>query len=379
MQPTFPLFIVFIKGAWVRMYHLITANLKARPTRTVISIFAVAIGVILILVINGMTQGTLNDTVDRTMGVGADYILQPSDSGFLFALGSPALPMKITGKLREIKGVGAVTPVLAKFSSEGFGITFGIDLASYDQFPGKLQIIEGTRSLVGNEMIVDQVYAKQNKVKPGMQVDLMGRKFTISAICKRAAVRKLVPLSTLQEMMDTGGRVSMMFIKAAPGTDLKLLEEELKKTGYNILNATDAAALLEGTKIPMLKQFSIAVVFISMIISFMVILLAMYTTIFERTREIGILKSLGASRAFVIVMVLRESVMVCFVGVLLGTVVSQVIRQVITSVFPALQMEMNMSEMGLACLLGLTAGLLGAIYPAYKAAQMDPVKALSYE
>ena len=122
-----------------------------------------------------------------------------------------------------------------------------------------------------------------------------------------------------------------------------------------------------------------AVITVSMLISFMVILLAMYTTIFERTREIGILKSLGASRAFVVGMVMRESVLICILGVLLGTGVSQIIRKIITGMFPTLQVQMTFSEVLFACFLGLIAGLLGALYPAYKAARMDPVEALRFE
>lgn len=364
------------------MDELITANLRSRPTRTIISVFAVAIGVILMLVISGMTKGTLNDTVDRTMGVGADFILQPSESGFLFALGSPALPIKITDKIREIKGVGAVTPILAYFNMSDFGLAFGIDLATYDQFPGALQIIEGRRSLSGDDVIVDEIFAKTHQIKPGMPLVLSGHTFKVSGICRRGAVvRELVPLSTLQEVRETRDKVSMMFIKAAPGADLKALESTLKNTfhGYHVVTANDAQMLLAGTKIPMLEEFTVAVFLISMLISFMVILLAMYTTIFERTREIGILKSLGASRVFVVGMVMRESVVICLIGVLLGSVISQLIRKIITSAVPTLQVEMTWGSVGFACLLGVAAGLLGALYPAYKAAQMDPVKALSYE
>jgi putative ABC transport system permease protein len=364
------------------MDDLITANLRSRPTRTIISVFAVAVGVILMLVIGGITSGTLNDSVNRTMGVGADFILQGSDAGMLFALGSPALPIKFADKVRERKGVGAVTPVLASFIMADFGMVFGLDLPSYDQFPGTLQIIEGKRSLTGNDVIVDELFARTHKVKPGMPLTVSGHQFIISGICKQGAVvREFVPLSTLQEIRETGDKVSMLFIKTAPGADPKALEAELRKTfvGYHINTANDAAMLLEGTKIPMLKQFSAAVILVSMLISFMVILLAMYTTIFERTREIGILKSLGASRMFVVGMVLRESVLICFLGVLLGTGISEVIRKVITAAFPTLQVQMNLSEIGYSCLLGLIAGILGALYPAYKAARMDPVRALSYE
>jgi putative ABC transport system permease protein len=77
--------------------------------------------------------------------------------------------------------------------------------------------------------------------------------------------------------------------------------------------------------------------------------------------------------------VMRESVFICILGVLLGTGISEIIRKVITSLFPTLQVQMTLSEVAFACMLGLIAGLLGALYPAYKAARMDPVKALTYE
>jgi putative ABC transport system permease protein len=364
------------------MEQLITANLRSRPTRTIISIFAVAIGVILMLVIDGITSGTLNDTVNRTMGVGADYILQPTDSGMLFALGSPALPVKFTDIARGTPGVGAVTPVIVHFSMKDFGIVFGIDLKSYGQFPGALQIVQGRQSLTGDDMIVDELFAKTHNIKPGSKLTLLSHEFTITGICRQGSVvRQFVPLTTLQNMKSSPDNVNMFFIKAAPGTDLKALENELRKSfpGYNLNPANDAELLLQGTKIPMLKQFTLAVKLVSMLISFMVILLAMYTTIFERTREIGILKSLGASRGFVVSIVMRESVLICVLGVLLGTGISQIIRKIITVAFPTLQVQISLTEIGISCTLGLIAGWLGALYPAYKAARMDPVKALSYE
>ncbi len=149
--------------------------------------------------------------------------------------------------------------------------------------------------------------------------------------------------------------------------------------GFTLTGTKDASLLLSDTKMPGLKEFRFTVVLVSMLLSFMVILLAMYTTIFERTREIGILKSLGASRNFIVVMILKESAMICCLGVMLGIGISEIIRTAIISAFPTLQVAMTPRDILFGCILGLLGGTLGALYPAYKAARMDPVRALSYE
>jgi putative ABC transport system permease protein len=148
---------------------------------------------------------------------------------------------------------------------------------------------------------------------------------------------------------------------------------------YSLLDASDPNTLLADTRVPGLQEFRIAVIVVSVLISFMVILLASYSTIFERTREIGILKSLGASRGFIVSMVLRESVIISLLGALLGTGLSEIIRKLIISVFPTLKITISLGEISTGCLMGLAGGILGALYPAFKAARMDPVKALSYE
>jgi putative ABC transport system permease protein len=172
-----------------------------------------------------------------------------------------------------------------------------------------------------------------------------------------------------------------MFIKAANGSDVQKVFEELKHRypDLALVRTSDPSLLLADTRMPGLKEFRFTVILVSMLLSFMVILLAMYTTIFERTREIGILKSLGASRTFIITMILRESVIISFLGVLFGVGTSELIRKVIISAFPTLQVAMSFADIMRGCLLGLLGGTLGALYPAFKASRMDPVKALSYE
>jgi putative ABC transport system permease protein len=364
------------------MEHLVTANLRSRPTRTAISILAVALGVIMMLIIGGITEGTLDDYLNRTIGVGADFILQPTGSSILYAFSSATLPEKLAQKLAEVPEISTVAPVLSMFSSSDFGLIFGIDLESYNRLPGRIEIVSGRESLQGYEVIVDELFAKARGVSPGMTIKILNHSFTISGICRSGAVvRIFVPIDTLQELNGTPDKATIMFIKAAPGKDVQGIYQELHRRypQLSIVRTTDPSLLLADTRMPGLKEFRFTLVLVSMLLSFMVILLAMYTTIFERTREIGILKSLGASRSFIVGLILKESAMICVLGVLFGIGLSFALRQVIIGVFPTLQVRMAWSQLAFSCFLGLVGGILGALYPAYKASQMDPVTALSYE
>lgn len=364
------------------MQSLISANIRSRPTRTFISVLAVALGVVLMLIIGGIASGTLNDYLGRTVGVGADYILQPTGSSVIYAFSNAALNVRLADKIAEVPGIGAVTPVLAKFMSSDFSLIFGIDPESYNKFPGRLQIVSGRASLEGDEVIIDQLYANAKKLAPGMKMTALNHEFTVSGICRAGAVvRIFAPLKTLQKINGTPDNATIMFIKAAPDRDVAEVFRELrlKFPNYSLARATDSSMLLADTRLPGLKEFRLTLVLVSMLLSFMVILLAMYTTIFERTREIGILKSLGASRRFIVAMILKESVIICCLGALLGIGISEIIRRVIIEKFPTLQVAMSFDDLLRGLILGLLAGTLGAIYPAYKAARMDPVKALSYE
>jgi putative ABC transport system permease protein len=364
------------------MENLITANIRSRPTRTFISILAVALGVILMLVVGGIVSGTLDDSVGRTVAVGADFILQPSGSSILYAFSDATLNERIGDVVREVPGVSVVTPVLSRFIASQFGLVFGIDLETYNQFPGRLEIISGTPSLQGFEVIIDQAYANARDLVPGMTLNILDHDFTVTAICRPGAVvRIFVPLETLKQITGSIDKVTLMFIRADPNADLDVVYQALsdKFQGYSLLRSSDPSLLLAETNLPGLNEFRFLIIMISLMLSFMVILLAMYTTIFERTREIGILKSLGASRRFIVGMIIKESAMICGSGAVFGIIISLIIKVVIIASFPTLQVSMGIEELMQGLLLGLLAGTLGALYPAYKAAKMDPVQALSYE
>jgi putative ABC transport system permease protein len=364
------------------MSTLLWANLLQRPTRTAVSTFAVAMAVILILLLVGLSNGLLNDSASRTQNTGADIIFQPSGASLFFALNSGTLPIKLADRIATVEGIEALTPILMNFSVSQFGLTFGVDLASFNKFPGRLHLVEGQFFQSDFEVIIDDLFAKTRKLKIGDTLTLLSQDFKIVGICKSglAVVRVFIPLRTMQQLTGALDKASLIFIKCRSKNEIEPIFERLQSDykGYNIVKAADLPMLMSEST-PFLKEFTFTIVCVSVLISFLVILLAMYTSIFERTREIGILKSMGASKTFIIVSILKESVLICFLGNLMGIVISYGIRRIIMVKFPTLRIEIPLDWLVWASLLGFLGGTLGSLYPAYKAARQDAVVALSHE
>jgi putative ABC transport system permease protein len=187
-------------------------------------------------------------------------------------------------------------------------------------------------------------------------------------------------LDTLQEMNGTPDKVTMFFARVKEDATVdevfKRIQERMPR--YKITKTSEVQELMSSSA-PGFKQFLSVMVFVAVVISFLIILLAMYTTITERTREIGILKSLGASKTYIIQLIMKESLLICAVGVAVGFVLTFVTIQLILVTFPTMPVHIPALWGVAAASLATGGGVLGALYPALKAAQLDPVRALGYE
>jgi putative ABC transport system permease protein len=128
-----------------------------------------------------------------------------------------------------------------------------------------------------------------------------------------------------------------------------------------------------------LETFINSMIALAVAIGFLVIFLSMYTIIIERTREIGVLKSLGASKGYIVQALLSETMLICGIGILLGIGMTFGMREVLTRVFPTLTILVTVGWVLRAALIAAVGGLVGASYPAWLASRKDPVEALSYD
>jgi putative ABC transport system permease protein len=363
--------------------QMIIAGLKARPVRTTVSILAVALEVILILVVVGLTSGISNETGKRTEGVGADIWLQPPNSSLLLALNSSTMPIALRGKIAELDGIKAVAPVQTLVnSSAGLEVIYGIEPESFTAMSEGFVWHKGGLFKGPDEVVVDDIYAEAKRVTVGDKVNLLGHTFTVSGIVEHGkGARLFVSLKTAEEMTGRQGKASMFFIKLKDPRQVEAKVDEIKKLlpTYVVIPLKEYAKLMMSNSMPALDAFISAVVFVALSIGVLVIFLSMYTTITERTREIGILRSLGASKVFIVSLIFQESAAVCIVGVVVGVGASFIIARGVQAAYPTLVVLITSDWIFKASAFALLSGIIGSFYPSLKAAAQDPVEALAYE
>jgi len=366
------------------MNKMIVSNLAYRPMRSIISIVAVAVEVTLILLIVGLALGILTDNKARTAGVGADIMVRPPGSGPLTALSGAPMPVKLAEVIRKRPHVVAVAPVFAQVTSGG-SLEFlnGIDPASFQAVGGPFRFLSGGSFEGQDDMIVDDIYASANHLHPGSVVEALNHQFHIVGVIPAGrGARRYVQLSTLQDLTGAQGKASIFYVRLDDSKLADIVSKDLKGLlpGYSIMSMKEWLSLMSSSNIPGLATFIDVVIGIAVIIGFIVIFQSMYTAVMERTREIGILKSLGASKAFIIRLILREALLLAICGILLGMLISTVGRAGLMHKFPTLMVLPISWDWGLkATGIAIVGALLGAVWPAYKAAQKDPIDALAYE
>lgn len=149
--------------------------------------------------------------------------------------------------------------------------------------------------------------------------------------------------------------------------------------GYTVRPIKDMLSIYTSTNIPGLEIFIDAMIALAVSIGLLVIFLTMYTTVIERTRDIGVLKSLGANHWFVIRSLLTESAALCVLGVGAGVGLSYLVRAGFLWKFPTLSILITTDWIFRAGLIALAGAMLGASYPAWLASRKDAVDALSYD
>jgi putative ABC transport system permease protein len=359
------------------MDNLVLSNILYRKTRTLTTIAGVALGVVLVVLTVGIAHGFMNEQGRRNSAITAEIIFSSSGNPFGFNLNPTlSLTMNELDGLRKIQGVKAVVALGQNLRTR---MVDGIDYKEFQQV-SELRVVDGRPIVSGDEAIVDRLHASRNKVRVGDTINVLEREFTIVGIYEPETLGRIkVPLTTLQHYLNREDRCSHALVKVVDGENVNAVAARIQEAfpDYRLLRTRDLPVLYaQGT--PALHTFLRVVVALAAIISSLVILLTMYTTVTERTRQIGVLKSLGASRFWIAGEIEKEALLISAIGVVAGFALSLAGKLLITRL-TAMPVELEPAWLLYALGIGMAAGVLGALYPALRAANQDPVTALAYE
>ncbi len=376
------------------------ANLERQPNRAALTaatvMFSTAI-VVAILSMIASSYGAFASYVDDTLG--ADFLILPSS--LALSAGNLAISPEIEREIEAIDGVEAVATMrLSQGLVQGTPVQIvGIDPDAYPHVAG-LVFKEGDEAEAfqalgeGRRIIVNGILASQKGIGIGdvirintptgahdynvvaIALDLLNAKISTGYISQPLLA------SDFQETNDM-----VILVKAKPHADYQAMEQQLRAlfADYPTFSVMSFAEF----KTSMDKMIAQGLVFYYLIVLLMAIpaLLAMMNTltinVIERTREIGVLRAMGALRKQVQRMILAEALLMAMLGALLGAIAGIWLAYLVVAglSFSGFVLTFQFPWVGItvALILGLTIGALAAALPARQAARLNIIGALRYE
>jgi putative ABC transport system permease protein len=294
-----------------------------------------------------------------------------------------AASVKVAEVLRSLPHVVVAAPVNIQLTAgKSLENIYGIDFKSYNDLK-PFVFVSGGPFTGPYDVIIDDFQAKKG-FKVGDTMEVLHHNFHISGIVENGkGGRKFIPIDTMDDIGGTPGKASVFYLKTDDLQNQDLVRKEILATPgmqeYDVQTLEEFLSTLTPDKLPAFNIGLHIVIGIAVTIGFLVIFQSMYTAVMERTREIGILKSLGASKLYIIALVLRETGLLAFAGIALGVGATYLMRSIFLRTAPTLDFAVTPGWVGVVILIALAGALLGAFYPAIKAARKDPIDALAYE
>jgi len=362
--------------------NLVTSNIRQRPLRTLVSVAGIALGVCLVMLFTGLARGMSDDLQRRASNVRAEIIFMRPGAVQLTS-STLNLDVRYADRLKEIDGVAAALPVARYIfqGKTGFGFEQieGVDWNAYAQMNG-ISLVSGHAPQNEDEIVIDESKARNNNLRLGDTFTPFGKEYRVAGIYSpESGARVKMTLHAMQAALEAPGKCSHILVKVVDPKDEVAVAQRINEQlpGNRIQFSREWFTSIEKS-IPYLGVFLRVLVGLAAVVSALVVMLAMYTTITERTREIGILKAMGASRGYIIGIIEKEAVLISLIGLVTGFAISLIVGYLIHRIY-GLFFEYSWGWTLTAAVIGLGGGILGALYPAMRASNLDAVNALAYE
>ncbi len=377
----------------LRMWFIsvILANLRGRPARSLLTLSGIAIAVAAVVSLLGVVRGFERSLLELYQGRGIDVMVQQAGR---LQMTSSSLPESLGEQIAKVEGVAAVHPalieVLSLLQDDMMGVVVqGWQPESTAVRQLKLAAGQAFTDPQARQVIVGQRLAAAMGVQPGASIDLIeGEKFEVVGVFESNNVfdsgSMFIPLQALQQLMLREDEVTMFAVVARERDPdvLRALAERIGASDSKLEAQVADEMAQKSTEIRVARSFAWLTSVIAVSIGSVGMLNTMMMAVFERTREIAMLRALGWRRRRVIAMVLGESTLLSILGAVIGIVLAFVLVRFLASL-PAsgrlVEGDIPFQIMAQGFVLALLLGLIGGVYPAWSASRLAPVEGLRHD
>ena len=380
---------------------LVVKNPFRNKTRSSLAIVGIAIGIMVIVAL-GMITGGLENSTQSTLKAGSAEITV-SQAGSSNIESSQTINQTYVNDLLSLSGVKTTAGILratntssggtssSTSQSGGFG---GLSITGVDT--DKLSLL-GVDSVNGtvftnsstDEVIMGKTEAESLNKTVGDTVDLFGKNFTIKGTFETGNFMVdngiMMPLSTLQNLTSNQNKVTSVLVKVTDNANVTTVSNNIQNTYPNQLTTSTAAdqANRINQGLGFINTASWAISLLAIFIGAVGVINTMIMTVYERTREIGVLKAVGWKDTRILSMILGESIVLTLLAFVAGTLIAVVGVEVLLTLVPSvgnvITPSFSIYIFLRAFVVALVVGVIGGLYPAYRASRLSPTEALRYE
>jgi putative ABC transport system permease protein len=368
-------------------FTFIIKNPFRNKTRSILAIVGIAIGIATIVALGIVTDGLKASTENTLKAGGSDFTVTKANSGGFF---SSTINQSYVDDVQNTDGVkDAVGVLINTYSLDGSPfILMGIrqdklGLANINLQEGAVFGDNGE-----NELILGKRGSQSLDKHVGDTITLFGEDFKITGIYETGNMWEdggaFMDLAKLQNLTDNQGKVTMIFVKIQNDAQLSDVTSSIETTYENelttIKSVDDFNRVNQG--LSSIDTASWAISLLAILIGGIGVVNTMVMSVYERTREIGVLKAVGWKDSRILTMIMGESLVLtllaAFIGIIMGVVAVNLILLLPSMggfIEPVYTSSTFIKGLGVAILVGV----IGGLYPAYRASRLSPTEALRYE
>jgi putative ABC transport system permease protein len=366
---------------------LILSNLMRQRIRTALTVVGISIGITTVVALGVFVRSAQAATEQMLTAGGSDFAVGRAGSADLTF---STLTSEDLGKLDaydEIEHVAGVLMAFSRVGSNPFFLQLGIEPADLEFFDVPLTDGQRLTPGVADQVMLGAEAASDLGLGPGDRLELRDTELLVVGTYRTGITMfdngAVLPLAPVQEYERKEGLVTLAYVTVRPETDVRALADSVERDHPELATLVDLGDIGDVDQgLEIMDAIELGVTGLAVFIGSIAVMNTMVMAVFERTREFGILRALGWRTRRILQMVLGESLLLCLMAAVFGSALAVGVTKLLVlvptiSAFITPEYPLDVFLRGL--LVGIGVALLGAIYPAYRAASFSPAQAIRYE